>query len=116
MAQQQPTTSSEVSALPNAAASGPGVGPNHPASVGPSAGPSAASNASAASTLPSTTPIVPDALAGTQLERRSNLPQRSAADAATLSMHNDEQLTIVCKTGAKKNKKNHAVGCKYMHI
>jgi len=39
-----------------------------------------------------------------------------AADAATKYMTQDAHLKIVCKTGSRRNKKHHAVGCEYIHI
>jgi len=53
---------------------------------------------------------------GTQQELRHKLVNRDAADAATKHMTQDAHLKIVCKTGSRKNKKQHAVGCEYIHI
>jgi len=53
---------------------------------------------------------------GTPQERSHKLVHRDAANAATKHMTQDAHLTIVCKTGSRKNKKQHAVGCEYIHI
>jgi len=53
---------------------------------------------------------------GTQQERRYKLVHRDTADAATKHMTQDAHLKIVCKTGSRRNKKQHAVGCEYIHI
>jgi len=53
---------------------------------------------------------------GTQQERRHKLVHRDAADAATKHMTQDAHLKIVRKTGSRRNKKQHAVGCEYIHI
>jgi seryl-tRNA(Sec) selenium transferase len=53
---------------------------------------------------------------GTQQERRHKLVHRDAADAATKHMTHDAHLKIVRKTGSRRNKKQHAVGCEYIHI
>jgi len=53
---------------------------------------------------------------GTQHERRQNLVHRDADDAATKHMTQDAHLKIVRKTGRRRNKKQHAVGCEYIHI
>jgi len=55
-------------------------------------------------------------LLGTQRERRHNLVHRDAANVATKHMTQDAHLKIVRKTGSSKNKKQHAVGCKYILI
>jgi len=54
-------------------------------------------------------------LISTQQERRHQLVHREAADAATKHMTKDAHLKIVLKTGSSKNKKQHAVGCEYLH-
>jgi len=54
-------------------------------------------------------------LIGTQQERRHQLVHRKAADAATKHMTEDAHLKILRKTGSSTNKKQHAVGCKYLH-
>jgi hypothetical protein len=54
-------------------------------------------------------------LIGTQQERRHQLVHRKAADAATKHMTEDAHLKIVRKTGHSTNKKQHAVGCEYLH-
>jgi len=53
---------------------------------------------------------------GTQQECRHKLVHRDAADAATKHMTQDAHLKIVRKTGSRRNKKQHAVGCEYIHI
>jgi hypothetical protein len=53
---------------------------------------------------------------GTQQERRHKLVHRYAADAATKHMTQDAHLKIVRKTGSRRNKKQHALGCEYIHI
>jgi len=53
---------------------------------------------------------------GTQQERRHMLVYRNAANVATKHMTQDAHLKIVRKTGTSKNKKQHAVGCKYILI
>jgi hypothetical protein len=53
---------------------------------------------------------------GTQQERWHKLVHRDAADAATKHMTQDAHLKIVRKTVSRRNKKQHAVGCEYIHI
>jgi len=53
---------------------------------------------------------------GTQQERRHKLVHHEAADAATKHMTQDAHLKIACETGSRRNKKQHAVGCEYIHI
>jgi len=53
---------------------------------------------------------------GTQQERRHKSVHRDAANAATKHMTQDTHLKIVLKTGSRKNKKQHAVGCEYIQI
>jgi hypothetical protein len=53
---------------------------------------------------------------GTQEERRHKLVHRDAANAPTRHMTQDAHLKIVRKTGSSKNKKQHAVGCEFIHI
>jgi len=53
---------------------------------------------------------------GTQQERRPKLVHRDAADATTKHMTQDAHLKIIRKTGSRRNKKQHAVGCEYIHI
>jgi len=53
---------------------------------------------------------------GTQQERRHKLVHRDAANLATKHMTQDAHLKIVRKTGSSKNKKQRAVGCKYILI
>jgi len=53
---------------------------------------------------------------GTQQERRHKLVHHDAADAASKHMTQDADLKIVRKTGSRRSKKQHAVGCEYIHI
>jgi len=53
---------------------------------------------------------------GTQQEHRHKLVHRDAANAATKHMTQDAHLKIVRKTGRRKNKKQYAVICEYIHI
>jgi len=53
---------------------------------------------------------------GTQQECRHKLVHRDAANAATKHMTQDAHVKIVRKPGSRKNKKQHAVGCEYIHI
>jgi len=53
---------------------------------------------------------------GTQQERRHKLVHCDAANAATKHMTQDAHLKIVRKTGRRKNKKQDAVGCEFIHI
>jgi hypothetical protein len=55
-------------------------------------------------------------LLGTQQERRHKLVHRDAANVATTHMTQDAHLKIVRKAGSSKNKKQHAVGCRYILI
>jgi len=55
-------------------------------------------------------------LSSTQQECRHQLVHRNAANVATKYMTQDAHLKIVCKTGSSKNKKQHAIGCEYIHI
>jgi len=55
-------------------------------------------------------------IVGTQQQRRHKLVHHDAAKAATKHMTQDAQLKIVRKTGSRKNKKQHAVGCKCIHV
>jgi len=55
-------------------------------------------------------------LIGAHQECRHQLVHHDAADAASRYMTQDTHLKIIRKTGSSKNKKQHAVGCKYMHI
>jgi len=52
---------------------------------------------------------------GTQ-ECRYKLVHRDAANAATKHMIQDVHLKIVRKTGSRRNRKQHVVGCDYIHI
>ena len=40
---------------------------------------------------------------------------REAANVATENMTQDAHLQIVRKTGSSTNKKQHAIGCEYVH-
>jgi len=51
-----------------------------------------------------------------QQERRHKLVHCDAANAATKHMTQDACLTLIRKTGSSTNKKQHAVGCEYIHI
>jgi hypothetical protein len=53
---------------------------------------------------------------GTQQECRHKFVHRDAADADTKHMTQDAHLKIVRKTGSRRNKKQHVVGCEYIHI
>jgi len=52
---------------------------------------------------------------GTQQKCRHQLVHRDAANAATKNMTQDVHLKIVRNTGSSTNKKQHAVGCEYIH-
>jgi len=52
----------------------------------------------------------------TQQEGRHKLVHRNAVNAATMHMTQDAHLKIVRETGSRKNKKQHAVGCEYIHL
>jgi hypothetical protein len=51
-----------------------------------------------------------------QQERKHMIVHCNAATAATKHMTHDAHLKIIHKTGSGKNKNQHAVGCKYIHI
>jgi len=53
---------------------------------------------------------------GTQQECRHKLVHREGADAGTKHMTQDAHLKIVRQTGSRRKKKQHAVGCEYIHI
>jgi hypothetical protein len=53
---------------------------------------------------------------GTQQERRHKLVHHDAANVATKHMTQDAHLKIVHKTGRRKNKKQHVVGCECICI
>jgi len=53
---------------------------------------------------------------GTQQDCRHKLVHRDVANAATKHMTQDTNLEFVRKIWSSKNKKQHAVGCEYMHI
>jgi hypothetical protein len=54
-------------------------------------------------------------LIGTQKERRYQSVHREAANVATKHMTEDAHLKIIRETGSGTNKKQHAVGCEYLH-
>jgi hypothetical protein len=51
-------------------------------------------------------------LSGTQQERRHQLVHCKFAKAATKNMTEDAHVEIVRKTESRKNKNQHAIGCK----
>ena len=51
----------------------------------------------------------------TQQECKQQLLHRDTASAATKNKTQDAHLIIVRKTGSSTNKKQHAVGCEYIH-
>jgi hypothetical protein len=53
---------------------------------------------------------------GTQQEGGHKLGHRDAADAVTKHMTQDAHFKIVRKTDSRRNKKQHAMGCEYIHI
>jgi len=55
-------------------------------------------------------------IVGTQPGRRRKVVHRDAANAATKHMTQHAHLKIVRNTGSRKNNKQHAVGCKCIHI
>ena len=55
-------------------------------------------------------------LQGTKQQRRYQLVHREAANVATETKTQDAHLKIVCTTGSSTNKKQHAIGCEYVHI
>jgi hypothetical protein len=55
-------------------------------------------------------------LLDTQQERRHQFVHRDAANVATKHMTQHAHLMIVRMTGSSNNKKQHAVGCKYILI
>ena len=57
-----------------------------------------------------------ESLSGTQQECRHQLVHHDAVNAATKNMTQDVHLKIVRKTGSSNNKKQHAIGCEYIHI
>ena len=75
----------------------------------PQRGPSGSKSGQMADALPNMSHI------GTQDERRHQLAHREAADAATKHMTDDAHLKIIRKTALSINKKQHAVGCEYLH-
>jgi len=54
-------------------------------------------------------------LIGTQQERRHQWVHRDTANEATKNMTHDAHLKIIRKTGSSTNKKQHAVGCEFIH-
>jgi len=55
-------------------------------------------------------------LTGTQQECRHLFVHSDGANAVTKQMTQDANLKMVCKTGCSKSKKQHGVGCEYIHI
>jgi len=55
-------------------------------------------------------------LIGTQQECTHQLVHRDAAIAATRNIMQDTHLNIICPTGSSNNRKQHAVGCGYIHV
>jgi len=55
-------------------------------------------------------------LQDTQQQRRHQLVHREDANVATENMTRDAHLKIVRKTGSSRNKKQHTIGCEYVHI
>jgi hypothetical protein len=53
---------------------------------------------------------------GTQQEHTHKFVHRDAAYVATKHMTHDVHLNIVRRTGSRRNKKQHAMGCDYTHI
>jgi len=53
---------------------------------------------------------------GIQQEHIHQLVHHNAANAAIKNMTQDAHLNIVHITGSSKNKKQHAIGCEYIHI
>jgi hypothetical protein len=49
-------------------------------------------------------------------QAQTQVSLRDAANVATKHITQDAHLKIVRKTGSRKNKKQHAVGCEYMLI
>jgi len=52
----------------------------------------------------------------TQQQHTQQLVHREAADAAIKNMTLDTHLNIIPETGSSMNKKQHAIGCEYVHI
>jgi len=55
-------------------------------------------------------------IGGTQHQCRDQLGHRDSANAATENLTQDADFQIVHTTGSRKNKKQHAFGCEYIHI
>jgi len=55
-------------------------------------------------------------LSGTQQERKYQLVHRNAANVATYNITQDGHVKVVCKTESSKNKKQHTIRYKYIHI
>jgi len=53
---------------------------------------------------------------GTPQEGRHKIVHRDGTYTATKYMTQDTHLKIIRKTGRRKNMKQHAVGCEYIHI
>ena len=56
------------------------------------------------------------AILRTHQERRHKLVHHDAANAVPKHMTHDAHLKIVCQTRRRKNKKQHWVGCEYIHF
>ena len=52
----------------------------------------------------------------TQQQPRHLAVHREAANVATENMTQDAHWNIVRKTGSSTNKKQHAIGCEYVHL
>jgi len=55
-------------------------------------------------------------LTGKQQQCRHQLVHHDGANATTQNMTQDAHLKIVRKTRSSKNRKQHAIGCEYIHI
>jgi len=53
---------------------------------------------------------------GTQQKHKHQLVHREAANVATNNMTQNTHLEIISETGRSTNKKQHAIGCEYIHI
>jgi hypothetical protein len=55
-------------------------------------------------------------LSGTLQEHRHQFIHCNAVNVATKNMTQDAHLKIVSKTESSMNKKQHAIGCEYIHL
>jgi hypothetical protein len=55
-------------------------------------------------------------LSGTQHQLRQQVVHHNAANAANKNMTEKPDLKTTWKTGSSRNKIQHAIGCKYIHI